>query len=317
MGEDEDLIGQAARAARAWGGLRGAPRLVHARENAVFDLRLEDGRRAALRLHRGGYRAAGAIRDELRLCEALADAGFACPWPLRTTAGAFIAAEPGTPVASMVQWIDAPTLAGVESPEARLSVYRSLGRLLADLHLTADAVAPDDLERPAWDVAGLCSPEAPLWGRFWENPALSGDEAALLRRARDAAAARLGEIGTRGMGLIHADVLLENVLVQNRQLYLIDFDDCGWGYRGYDLATALIQHHGSPELPALTEALVEGYLAGEGAFSAKDGEDLPLFMMLRALASAGWVMGRLPQSDPRTAAYAERAVALAGSWLDR
>ena len=175
--------------------------------------------------------------------------------------------------------------------------------------------APLDLIRPSWDARALCCSEAPLWGRFWSHPALDGDEAALLCTARDTARARLKELGASGTGLIHADVLQENVLRKDRQLYLIDFDDSGHGYRHYDLATALIQHVDTPAYDALSNALWTGYIDAGGPLPDSARADLPMFVMLRALASTGWIMGRAPADDPRQIGYAARAVRLARDYI--
>ena len=104
--------------------------------------------------------------------------------------------------------------------------------------------------------------------------------------------------------LFYADVLRENVLQNDDGLWLIDFDDGGWGYRPYDLGTALVQHWDSPAYQDLTVALAEGY--GRPDLTG----DLSFFVMLRGLASAGWIMSRAAPTDPRQRAYAERAMAL-------
>ena len=41
------------------------------------------------------------------------------------------------------------------------------------------------------------------------------------------------------LGLIHADMVHENILIDGSSLVIIDFDYCGFGYRLFDLATAL------------------------------------------------------------------------------
>ena len=38
-------------------------------------------------------------------------------------------------------------------------------------------------------------------------------------------------------GLIHADLISENMLWTGEHPYLIDFDDGGWGFRDFELAT--------------------------------------------------------------------------------
>ncbi|PWR02827.1 homoserine kinase [Meridianimarinicoccus roseus] len=313
------LDAQALRAAQAWGRPTRAPRLVQRRENAVFDVTLDDGRRIALRLHRAGYHGGTGVTSELRWMESLADAGFACPWPQRTASGALTDEAAGV-TASALQWLTAaPVGAGDALPDPRLGppteVLHAIGALLADLHLTSDAVAPQDLARPDWRAPAFCCPNAPIWGRFWDNPALSPADAALLCAARDVARDRLAAIPAAQTGLIHADVLQENVLAGDGVFYLIDFDDGGTGYRVYDLATALIQHADAPALTDLRAALTEGYAAAGGPLPRAAFDDLPMFMALRALASAGWVLGRLPPGDPRVARYADRAVRLARAWL--
>jgi Ser/Thr protein kinase RdoA (MazF antagonist) len=314
-----DLIDLAARAVAVWGVPAAPPVLVQARENAVFDVRLTDGRRVALRLHRAGYQGRDRVASELRWMESLADTGFPCPWPQRSINNALCDDCTGV-VASALQWIDAPSIAARGTASAPTTgeqavLYNAIGGLLADLHLTSDAVAPLDLDRPAWLVGAFCDTDKPIWGRFWENPALSTSDSRLLIAARDAAQGRLAAIPAAQIGLIHADVLRENVLQDGAQLYLIDFDDGGTGYRMYDLATALIQHCDAPNFADLRAAVLDGYGAGGGLLPAAVQDDIDLFVMLRALVSAGWVIGRLQANDPRVALYADRAVRLARAWL--
>ncbi|RYI34818.1 MAG: hypothetical protein EON48_01560, partial [Acetobacteraceae bacterium] len=73
--------------------------------------------------------------------------------------------------------------------------------------------------------------------------------------ARDALRERLAG----DQGLIHADVLRENVLVNGRSVSLIDFDDSGLGFRLHDLGTALVQTFAHPEQPQIRAALMDGY----------------------------------------------------------
>ncbi|QIE40925.1 phosphotransferase [Rhodobacteraceae bacterium SC52] len=310
---DATLIRKAISAAQAWGTPDRAPRLVQQRENTVFDVTLDDGRRIALRFHRAGYQDASRIASELRWMESLADAGFPCPWPQRTRSGALTDDCIGV-TTSAVQWLNGtPICSGKEELDAGL--MHDLGALLADLHLTSDAVAPTDLARPDWRASAFCCGDAPIWGRFWENPTLSTDEVALLRAARDAAKIRLAALPVDHIGLIHADVLQENVLAFDGLLYLIDFDDGGVGYRLYDLATALIQSCDSPNMPELAGSLMRGYADAGGPLPKTAFMDLPMFVMLRALASAGWVIGRVQPDDPRMRGYADRACRLAREWL--
>ncbi|GFE64978.1 phosphotransferase enzyme family protein [Litoreibacter roseus] len=287
-----------------WGPLAAPPRLIRDRENAVYEVQFADGTHAALRLHRTGYQSAEGIRSELRWTERLADTGFPCPRPLRTKAGDLIA--DGMPCASVVTWIDAAPIGenGVpfDGPLAeQCALYERLGRLIKRLHQTTDRLDQSGITRPHWDLDALLGPD-PLWGRFWDNPALAPAEVETLLIARGQAAEALAALENPDIGLIHADLLQENILQADDALSLIDFDDSGMGYRLYDLGTALIQHAENPDLDSLADALCRGYDA-PGARAA-----VPLFMMLRAFASCGWIISRTGADDPRQRFYAERAL---------
>ena len=302
------LTVHAAERAAAWGPLAEPPRLVAERENAVFAVTFADGTRAALRLHREGYQNAAGIRAELAWAEALADRAFACPKPLRTQEGGLLTEADDARAASMVSWVDATHIAGTDlsGPRGR-DIFRALGALLGKLHTLTDAGASCDRTlRPAWDLDGLTGPD-PFWGRYWENPSLSdNDEAERLSRARDAARAWLLGLHAPDTGLIHADAIGENVLGDADGLWLIDFDDCGTGYRLYDLGVPLVQHWDSPNLNSLADALIAGYGETRGITPTRD--DILRFMTLRALASAGWIVPRAAPDDPRQRQYAARAL---------
>ncbi len=297
----------------AWGGT-GAPELLKLRENAVFRVMLPEIGPAALRLHRRGYQSADAVWSELWWTGALADRGLAVPRPLVADDGEWVVHLGDGRIASMVGWVEGTPLgeAGVPlagTADAQMRLHASLGRLVAEVHAATDRLTlPPAFQRPRWDEEGLLG-EAPLWGRFWDHPAASAEERALLAAARDAAAARLADYAAGGAdrGLIHADVLRENVLALGHHVALIDFDDAGFGFRLYDLGTALSQNLGEPALPAILTGLVEGY-ATVRPLSGADREMLPWFTLLRCLASVGWTLERVAAGDPRHRTYLDRAL---------
>ncbi|MGR3756294.1 MAG: phosphotransferase enzyme family protein [Tranquillimonas sp.] len=300
-------------AAQAWGEPAAPPRLLARRENAVYELRLRDGRRGALRLHRPGYQSDAAIRSELWLARALAESGFPCPAPIPAAGGGLLVAAPvpSGPRASLVTWIDGRPLSAAppDGPAADRQLHL-LGRRVARLHRQAGALTlPQDFHRPDWSRAGLVG-DAPLWGRFWDSPALTAADRRLLLETRDRLRRWL-DAASAPRGLIHGDLLPDNVLDGPDGLHLIDFDDCGFGYLPYDLGTALVSHAGGADLPRRAGALLAGYAAGGGT----PPDDIAPWILLRALASCGWIGTRADAADPRLAAYAARAVRLAGEWL--
>jgi Ser/Thr protein kinase RdoA (MazF antagonist) len=172
---------------------------------------------------------------------------------------------------------------------------------------------PPWFQRPSWDADAFLS-DAPRWGRFWDNPTLTTAESAALLTARDAARADLAAAPETDTGLIHGDILRENVLAAGDALWLIDFDDSGWGFHISDLGSALIQSWDSPALPGLAAALLDGY-----ARRRDPGPDAPRrltrALMLRGFASCGWILTRTAPDDPRRRGHADRAVALARLWI--
>ena len=275
------------------------------RENHVCECVLPSGDRAALRLHRAGYQSPAAIRSELWWCAELARAGLPVPAALPALDGQLLVGLPDGRQASVIAWMEGEALGEAAKPFTRplpqvLDIYHALGQLLAGVHQTTDRlVLPDGFTRPRWDLEGLVG-DQPHWGRFWEHPAAATDQRITLIRARDALRERLsGEIG-----LIHADVLRENVLVNGRSVSLIDFDDSGFGFRLHDLGTALVQTVYHPEQPQLRAALMAGY-------GTTDEPMVQAFTLARTLVSVGWTMPRLQPDDPIHKSHLARAVMVA------
>lgn len=317
--EDKDT--QALEAAGCWGKATQI-RPIKQRENAVYELTLPEIGRAALRIHRSGYQSEAAIWSELWWLDALAEKGLPVPRPLMTSDGSMIAKLPDGRSVSLLTWVegrelgqDGTQLSG--SFEEQTRHYARLGQLLAEIHATTDHLKlPPDFQRPSWGIDGLLG-NAPLWGRFWEHPNATPGQLSLFKEARSLATKRLADYTAKGadQGLIHADVLRENVLVSGKNVTLIDFDDCGFGFRLYDLGTAIIQNLAEPNLSHIAQSLCEGYSAIR-LLSEDDVALLPWFVLLRSLASVGWTISRLPPGDTRHQPYITRAVQITETVLN-
>lgn len=289
-------------AAAHWGGA--VVRLIQNRENAVFEISMPGGTRAALRLHRQGYQPDASIRSELWWCAALAEQGVNVSAALASTNGQLLVTLSSGRAASVIEWIDGEPLGEAGVPYTTplpllLERHQALGRLVRDLHdTTARLPLPPDFLRPRWDCDGLTG-HAPFWGRFWEHPSANAEQRATLQRARTALRETLSKLPDPQ--LIHADVLRENVLVSDRSLYLIDFDDAGWGYPLYDLGTVLSQNLYEPAYADIRDALMAGY-------GTEDTAMVEVMTLARSCASVGWTMPRLAPEDPINARHIARAV---------
>ena len=316
---NQEAIVAAQEALKAW-GVEMTPRLIKNRENIVLEAAGPDGQRAALRLHRPGYQSDDAIRSELWWSEALVEAGMMVPQAIRTLAGDVLATG-GERVASLVTWLEGEPLGegGVQlamdaAEQERL--HEALGAELARLHVASDAmVRTEAFEREVLDLDALLG-DVPAWGRFWENASLSEDEAALLLACREKLRSEIGAHAEAGgdFGLIHADALRENVLVQDGQTRLIDFDDGVFGFRMYELGVAMSQNWDQANEADLGAALLRGY-ASVRALPDQAKQLLLSFTVMRAMASCGWVIGRYPDDHPAVRDYAERAIAMAKRYL--
>lgn len=290
-----------------WGLTGCASSLIAARENHVFRIEAPQGR-LALRLHRPGLRSRAQLLSELDWMGALAVGGLAVPRPVPARDGRLIHTI-GQTLVDVLTWVAGDPM----GQDGRLTVtanpsaaYHALGGRMADLHRLSDAwTRPATFTRPAWDAEGLVG-ERPLWGRFWENPLLSAGQASLLSSARSLAKRRLAELGREAdYGLIHADLVPENVLLGLGGPVLIDFDDGGDGFRLFDLATVLNRTLREDDASILTEAFLSGYQSARPT----DLQALPLFQALRSFTYVGWIVPRL--SERGAEARARRFITLA------
>lgn len=276
-------------------GMEGATIALHAhRENKVYRVERR-GKKYALRQHRPGYRDDDQLRSELMWMAAAAADGLSVPTPVASARGQYLHHFGGHQI-DLLEWLPGITLAEAMAAgtETRRDLMWSLGATAARFHAACDQwQVPSDFTRPAWDIAGLTG-EAPVWGRFWENAALGPSDAALFAEFRDWAGQWLARNrASLDYGLIHADLLGENVLVEGDRLALIDFDDGGWGFRQFELATALIRHLDAPDYPDLRSSLFDGY----HSVRPLQLDDFDVFLALRATTYVGWIADRPDLGD--------------------
>ena len=283
-------------AAKLHWGLEDAPfDLVAARENKVY--RVETGAGpAALRLHRPHYRDAAELQSELAWMKMLGQGGLLVPEPIAATDGSTELVVDGV-IVDLLTWLTGQPLSAIE---ARADTYRDLGRLMATMHDLADAwPLPNGFKRPTWDLTG----ETPTWGRFWENPYLTAQQADQFIKFRDVAREALMGFDS-DVGLIHADLVPDNVLLHDGVLRPIDFDDGGIGERLFDIATVTFRTRRSDPTGALAAAVIAGYTR-----RSVDPDALLWFEALRACSYVGWNIPRMqePGGKERNARFVHAA----------
>lgn len=298
--------------------------LLKYRENAVFRVTDPGGVRYALRVHRAGYHSDAALRSELAWMQALDAAGIEVPRVIPTREGQAFAVARTDAVSAARQvdvfaWVEGAPIGSVESNSddaPNPATYHTLGALAARLHNQAsDWRLPEGFERHRWDAEGLAG-EDPNWGRFWELAVLSPAQRDTLLAARDRVFDDLQRYGQAPenaprYSLIHADFLPENVLEAGGEVRLIDFDDAGFGWHLFDLATALFLQSGQAHYPATRDALIAGYRVHRELPESQVAL-LPLFLVARAFTYLGWVHTRAETATARemTPFIIDRALAL-------
>ena len=320
----DEIQALAREAARQWPEITGDPVLFMHRENSVFRVETTNGPHA-LRLHRLGYHADAALNSELAWMAMLADEGMKVPRPMRTKSGSFLAAvgaENGRK-ASLLSWLSGAPLGKTGellalTGQERTATFHTIGAEMARMHQLTDGwMLPTDFQRPRWDSDGLVG-DAPFWGKFWEFSSCPQADRDMLALLRGDCRERLAAFQKQGgdFGLVHADLVRENILLASADVQFIDFDDCGFGFRMFDIATALIKNIHEPDYEALRDALLAGY-AGVRALPKFEIEALPLFLTLRSLTYLGWAENRAdePGTEIRAMRFLNDVKYVSRTWL--
>lgn len=318
------LIARAKEALGNWPVPQQEPELLKYRENAVFRVILGDGNPAALRLHRPGYHGIDALRSELIWMKKLNADKIDVPNAIPGLDSELVIELPANDAfpaqyADVVSWMNGSQLGESGAPLSyqqaeRDALFRQVGARMAVMHNSADAwQPPSGFYRPAWDADGLLG-ERPLWGRFWDCDILAQEDknqlGILRQRLQTALDAVL--VTEHDYGLIHADLIRENILVRDQHVAFIDFDDCGFGFRLFDIATTLLRNQSEPAYQALEAALIAGYRSRR-PLSDEALATLPLFLTLRSLTYIGWLAERpeMPDVQARLKRYLAGSLQLA------
>ena len=273
-------------------------------ENVVFRVEDQANNSYVFRLHRPGYHTLDELISEQTWTSALLTAGVDVPVPKLTRSGrgyAQVELNGDFLYAGMLEWVDGETmkiLIAASTDAAFVTTrFAQLGELMAVIHDQALGwCVPDGFARHAFDADGLMG-ERPFWGRFWQSSALDAAQ----RRWLDAIRVRIHRVlldygknhGT--YSLIHADLHPGNIVVDGERLHVIDFDDSGFGWHQYDIAVALFNYRFREDFPTIRQSLVDGYRRVR-PLSEHALEFLPLFFLVRMLATIGWIEDR-PEHD--------------------
>lgn len=257
-------------------------------ENTTFKV-TAGAERFLLRVHRPNRHgrfvdSAAAITSELRWLTALRnETDLAVPEPVPTRDGEPTVLQ-SERICSVLRWMDGRRHS--ESPQPRH--LRLLGEAMARLHNHADAwEPPQEFVRIRWDWETFFGDTMEYGGinavQVWDllPKDLREDFEHVADTAREAMA-RLDDVG-----LIHADLHLDNALFADGGVKLIDFDDSGTGHRLYDLAVALWELRHREDYEQFRAALLDGYTAHRPL----SADHVDTFITVREVAFGLWFVG--------------------------
>lgn len=277
--------------------------LLQYEDNAVYCVTDASGKRFVLRLGAAcgyGFLEQQSEMDLLAYLER--EAGqLRIPHPVMNGEGKFVTALPATdPVepqfAVLLHWVAGEVL----SCPVELVTFTKLGEMTACIHSHAvrftEAVP---CIRPNWDWQRLFGPRSVLGscGAGNDDLGLDTPQRDLLGVISKQICAHFEILASRPgfWGMIHGDLHCGNVLLEQGEVGLIDFDDCGWGFFLYDAAAILDSAYRRlardlPEYSRLKDAYLTGYdrvrpLPDESA------EHLAIFKVMRDLVTLDFILG--------------------------
>ena len=266
--------------------------LLNISENATFKVvDSNTGTDTILRIHRPFYHTAQAIQSELDWVQALREVQLVrTPAILPAGSGEqIILAQDSTGEERHAVMFE--FMPGVEPTEDRLvDDFKTLGAITARLHdQSKQWNRPSNFFRFTWDFETALGPNG-HWGSWRDGLAMGPSELEILGRLSDTLGSRLEKYGKSKdrFGLVHADMRLANLLVADKDVTVIDFDDCGFSWFMYDLGSSVSFIEDHPLIPDITASWVDGYRS-VADLSKEEEAELPTFIMFRRLLLVAWV----------------------------
>lgn len=274
-------------------------------ENATFKIIDKNNKKYLLKLHREIYHSKQSLLEEHKWLFSLSNsASFSVPKPLRnfnkqSLVEIYSPKVPNFIYGDMFEWVEGRFI----WKTIQANHVRKLGSVIGELQKQGKKVKIR--HRHYWNTEGLIGTQNPKFGNIEKLNDLSKADQNKISLARKEIYKKLlsfEKANPDKIGLIHADLHFSNFLIQKNSVGVIDFDDCGTGFYGYDLIVPifaleyLIESEKNKNLALLKEVLYEGY-SEHMSLSQKDLEMIPYFLSARKLAMLAWLQSR--SSNPR------------------
>lgn len=223
--------------------------------NSTFSVETESGVKYALRININSTRTLENMRAEVEWVRHLnRTSGIHTPTPIANLADQYIVSElhadsGQTLYGVMYTWLEGEEL----GDEPTLSQLHEVGKAIAILHQeSTDFTLGTDAKLPRFDDF--------FWGTedylFSDKSLLTKEECDLIQQAHHLIMQYTKELYANSpVHIIHADFHGWNLMWNEGNLSIFDFDDCGFGLEAQDLAVALYYL----DTPEQDQALLNGY----------------------------------------------------------
>lgn len=265
-------------------------------ENATYMVKYKDSDEPAgvLRVSRPGYHTLSELESEMKWLRQINDyTPLIVANPINGSDGKpvqLIKGEDG----NVYYCVICDYLPGSEpdesNPEKIVRDFEMLGETTAYLHRQASIWnGTKTIDRMEWTYDNIIGDTA-AWGRWQDFEGMTPEAEEFLEEACKIIKRRLARYGRNpnNWGLIHADLRLANILVENDTIKVIDFDDCGMGWYLQDLASSVSFIEHKEIVPDLINAWLRGYKKIM-PFTDTDFEEIDTFILMRRLQLMAWL----------------------------
>lgn len=264
-------------------------KLINYTENATFRVCHED-KNWILRIHRLWYTDKASVLSEMDWIKALAGV-IRVPCPILNVDGEYVA-EIDTQYGRRI--VDCFCFENGEALSFDDKVnFEEIGRIIAKMHIVSENyVKPSYYKRIDWDLDKTFSERNNFHNEWYVNNAyLNATEKQWISSAASIISDKLNTYGKnkKNYGLIHSDCRFANILVDNNEYILLDFDDCGEGWYVYDLASVFGFNEDHPYVKEASERLMTGYQEIR-TLSEVDIELFDTFLLFRRIGLIGPIM---------------------------
>ncbi|MGG2110754.1 phosphotransferase [Lysinibacillus pakistanensis] len=299
-------------------------KMIDYSENSTYLVEDGQGKKYILRISRPNYHKKEEIEAEIAWLNSLHEQSpIDVSLPIRADDGDYVHAHK---LNDIIYYSTLFTFLEGNAPDENneedlIQQFETLGTITAMFHkhTIEQHEYYKDFKRMTWDYDTIVG-NSPKWARWQDGLGMTPSRLALYEEASLIIKKKLEAFGkskTR-FGLIHSDLRLANLLIFGDEIKVIDFDDCGFGWFLYDLATSVSFIEHMPYLDDLIASWLKGY-SKIRTLTDEEIEMIPTFILMRRLQLISWIGSRdnettrllgenyTVQSDALVNAYLEKS----------